>query len=82
MREGGRAYSPGVGWLTILNVDVVRLEQLTDADARADGFETLAAMRRVLAEIYPDLGGDGRQWFRVAFKPEAGERPSEQGKLS
>jgi len=70
VKPGGRAYSPGVGWLAIERVDVVRLDQLTESDAKADGFETLAAMRAMLREIYPNVRRDGRQWFRIAFHPE------------
>jgi hypothetical protein len=82
VKPGGRAWAPGVGWLTILSVDVVRsLEQLTDADAIADGFTTAADMRKVLREIYPNSSGDGRQWFRVEFATEAAPVAREQGRL-
>ena len=61
-----------MGWLSILTVDVVRnLEQLTDADALADGFQSAADMRKMLKQLYPNSRGDGRQWFRVEFQPEA-----------
>lgn len=67
VRAGGRAWAPGVGWLAIGAVEPVVLSDLTAADAAADGFDSLAAMRAVLREIYPDAGGDGKRWFRVRF---------------
>lgn len=58
MKIGERAYSPGIGYLKIESVDVIpRLESLTDADARADGFPSAAEMRRVLRELYPAARG-------------------------
>jgi hypothetical protein len=71
LKPGGRAFSPGLGWLAIESVEVVQLSHLTAADAHADGFQTLAAMKRTLAEIYPETAGDGKQWFRVAFHVES-----------
>ena len=65
---GQRAYSPGLGWLTIERVERVDLEGLADADARADGFDTAAGLRKVLLALYPAHAADGKRWFRVAFK--------------
>src|SRR3954452_23465468 len=46
LKPGQRAFSPGIGWLTIDAFDVlIDLDHLTDADARADGFDTAAEMR-------------------------------------
>jgi hypothetical protein len=70
LRAGQRAFVPGLGWLIIEAVEVVNLDQLGDADARADGFETLAQMKRELHRLYPKRRGDGRQWFRVAFRTD------------
>jgi hypothetical protein len=69
LRAGQRAFAPGLGWLLIESVDVVAdLDDLADADARADGFETLEQMKRALHELYPSRARDGRRWFRVAFR--------------
>jgi hypothetical protein len=58
VKVGERAYSPGIGYLKIESVDVIpRLESLTDADARADGFPSAAEMRRVLRALYPTARG-------------------------
>jgi hypothetical protein len=84
-RAGQRVFSPGVGWLRVEAVEwLANLDRLTDADARADGFENVAAMKRALRRIYPDagaggdgdgadggvsgVGGDGRSWFKVTFQ--------------
>jgi hypothetical protein len=68
VREGQRVFSPGLGWLSIEAVEAVDLESLGDADARADGFDTVTALRDVLAALYPDRAGDGKDWFRVSFR--------------
>ena len=70
VKPGGRAFAPGIGWLLIDSIEIVSLTKLTDADARADGFECARAMRRALREFYPRIARDGRKWFRVAFRRE------------
>jgi hypothetical protein len=75
VKPGARAFAPGVGWLQIGAVDAVELAALGDADARADGFGSLAEMIDALAAIYPDHARDGKRWFRVAFEWEAGSLP-------
>lgn len=79
LRAGGRAYAPGVGWLTIESVEPVDLSALGDDDARADGFDSLGALRAALASLYPDQAGDGKTWFRVCFALDAAEPPRAQG---
>jgi hypothetical protein len=59
-----------VGWLKIEAVDVIELRRLRESDARADGFENVAQMTRMLRQLYPGHARDGRQWFRVAFSRE------------
>jgi hypothetical protein len=73
LKAGQRAYSPGIGWLKIEAVDVIDLARLGENDAKADGFASVAEMKRMLRELYPNQAGDGRQWFRVAFSPEPNE---------
>ena len=75
MKIGERAYSPGIGYLKIESVDVIpRLESLTDADARADGFPSAAEMRRVLRELYP--AARGKRATRAAPTLPARSSPS------
>ena len=68
LRPGERAFSPGLGWLNIDAVEAIELEHLGEADARADGFETMAALREVLITLYPDHASDGKSWFRVGLR--------------
>jgi hypothetical protein len=70
VRAGQRVFSPGLGWLAVDAVEPVDLERLGEDDARADGFDTAAAMTQVLLALYPDHAADGRQWFRVRFTPD------------
>lgn len=73
VRAGERIFSPGVGWLRIDSVErlVGGLDSLSDADAAADGFADLRQMKRALRRLYPQSErekGDGRGWFKVAFR--------------
>jgi hypothetical protein len=67
LRAGQEAFAPGLGWLAIERVEPVDLDALADADALADGFDTLTDLRVVLLALYPDHASDGKQWFRVRF---------------
>ncbi len=80
LRAGQRAYAPGVGWLAIDTVEAVDLDGLSDDDARADGFDTAAALRGVLGELYPDGDSDGKAWFRVCFTLAAAVEPRRAGR--
>ena len=71
VRAGQRVFSPGLGWLAVVAVEQIELAALGDDDARADGFESAAALTGVLLSLYPDHAQDGKQWFRVRFKAEA-----------
>jgi hypothetical protein len=68
MRAGQRSYIPGVGYIRITAVEPVRLEDLTDEDARRDGFSTAEALREELAQLYPDQPADTHRPFRVVFE--------------
>lgn len=68
MRAGQRSYIPGAGHIQILQVEEVRLEDLTEEDAVADGFQSLEELRRELAEIYPNHIAAGRKLFRIIFE--------------
>src|SRR5580658_2873998 len=69
---GVRATTPRLGVLKILDCRRVELESLKEPDARADGFESLAALYETLERIYPDHRSDGRHWYKVTFKWESG----------
>ena len=66
-RAGQRVFAPGVGYLQVLDVKQVKLKDLVRDDARADGFASLAALRRALREMY-DARQRGRPLWRVRFR--------------
>jgi len=59
--------APGIGSLWIESIETVEWLSLTDADAQADGFDTLAELQRAVEEIYPQLHSDGKRWYRIRF---------------
>lgn len=67
MRSGQRSYIPGAGYIRVTVVEPVRLDDLTDDDARPDGFASADALREELARLYPDQLAAGYQAFRVVF---------------
>jgi hypothetical protein len=68
MRAGQRSYIPGVGPVRIHAVDEVRLDDLTDADARPDGFDDARQLRAELEALYAEQLAAGYQAYRVAFE--------------
>jgi hypothetical protein len=73
MRSGQRSYIPGVGHIRLLAVDEVDLAQLSDADARPDGFETADQLREEIARLYPQQLSDGYRAFRIQFERAPGD---------
>jgi hypothetical protein len=68
MRSGQRSYIPGVGPIRVITVERVCLDELTDADARPDGFASAAELREELRSLYgPQLESD-YQAFRITFE--------------
>ena len=77
MRAGQYSYVPGAGYIVIDEVAEVRLEELSDDDARPDGFATAADLRAEIAQLYPSAEADGYRAFRIRFHvcpPEEQER--------
>ena len=68
MRDGQRSYVPGIGAIRIVSVESVELDQLTDADAKPDGFESAEALRQELNGIYGEKLAAGYQAYRVKFR--------------
>ena len=58
---------PGLGRVRIESVRRVEPDELTDEDARADGFADLGAMVRALSDIYPPDERSGRTLYQVRF---------------
>ncbi|MGQ9576364.1 MAG: ASCH domain-containing protein [Thermoguttaceae bacterium] len=68
MKPGQRSYIPGAGPIQILAVEEVSLEELTDEDARPDGFATAAELREEINRLYPEQLARGYRTFRVGFQ--------------
>jgi hypothetical protein len=71
MRVGQRSYIPGVGYIHLSVVEQVELANLTDDDARPDGFETADELRAEIARLYPDKLAEGYKAFRIVFTLDA-----------
>jgi hypothetical protein len=67
MKPGQRSYIPGAGYILIDAVDEVALPALTDDDARLDGFESAAALRAEIEQLYPKQLAAGHRAFRIRF---------------
>jgi hypothetical protein len=67
MKVGQRSYIPGVGYIGVDAVDQVELGELTDDDARLDGFADMAALQSELETLYADRLDAGEGVFRVRF---------------
>ncbi|MGE0534703.1 MAG: ASCH domain-containing protein [Pirellulales bacterium] len=67
MRAGQRSYIPGAGYIEVLAVDEIALDELTDGDALPDGFASAAELRAELAALYADELTAGYRAYRVRF---------------
>jgi hypothetical protein len=84
MKAGQRSYIPGVGYIQITAVDEVALVDLTDEDARLDGFPTADSLRTEIEQLYPQQLAEGNRAFRVRFRllPEAEQQAAREAKLA
>jgi hypothetical protein len=79
VRAGQIVNSAGIGRLEIASVDRIEWANLTEGDARDDGFASLAELDRAVRRIYPRIDGDGRSWFKIRFRvfePERSVKPN------
>lgn len=67
-RAGQRSYIPGDGYIWITAVDPVRLDELTDDDARLDGFSSASALLAEIQALYADHLAEGHQAYRLRFR--------------
>jgi hypothetical protein len=67
MRAGQRSYIPGAGYIRIDAVEEVQLADLTDDDARPDGFPSAVELRAEIAALYPKELAAGHRAFRIVF---------------
>ncbi|MHC4294712.1 MAG: ASCH domain-containing protein, partial [Planctomycetota bacterium] len=58
---------PGLGHVHIDSVRLMRVKDLRSSDARADGFENLADLKRTLREMYPPECRSGRTLYQIHF---------------
>src|SRR5688572_15466750 len=65
MRPGQRSYIPGAGYIRVHAVDEVELADLTDEDARLDGFDSADALRAEIAALYARQLAGGYRAYRV-----------------
>jgi hypothetical protein len=82
MRPGQRSYIPGAGYIRLDTVEEVRLEALTDADARPDGFDSADQLREEIAKLYPQQLADGYRAYRIVFRllpPEEQKKSASPG---
>lgn len=73
MRAGQRSYIPGAGYIRVLGVDAVELTDLTDDDARPDGFASAADLLAEIESLYAEQIAAGYQAYRVTFELMPGE---------
>ena len=67
MKPGQRSYIPGAGYIRVTDVEEVQLDELTDDDARPDGFDTADHLRAEIRRLYPRQLADGHKAFKIAF---------------
>lgn len=67
LKSGQRSYIPGLGYIQVLSVEEVRFDELTDADAQPDGFETVQELRAEIQELYEKKETGALRTFRVLF---------------
>jgi hypothetical protein len=79
MRAGQRSYIPGAGYIRVTAVDEVQLDELTDDDARRDGFETADQLRAEIAQLYDRQLATGHRAYRVAFHVLPAEQQKKNG---
>lgn len=67
VRAGAVCPVRGLGRLRIERVEIATLSKLTAGDAKADGFASLAALRREIRQLYPRPAREGRLLYKVHF---------------
>jgi len=66
-RPGSVHLVPGLGRVRIESVEPANSRTLTEDDARADGFDSLKALREALDHLYPRSRRKLRTLYRVRF---------------
>ena len=68
MKSGQRSYIPGVGYIRIGVVEQIELQDLTDEDAKLDGFDSACLLKSELDQLYSKQITEGHQVYRVVFQ--------------
>lgn len=69
----------GLGKVRIDEAGRVKIRDLTDAHAKADGFADLQALKTALHDLYPPARREGRKLYLVRFTlEEEGEEGPEK----
>lgn len=64
----GRTYRiQGLGSVKISAIAPTTLASLTDADARVDGFDSLAALKKALRKLYSPMQRKTRTLYQIRF---------------
>jgi hypothetical protein len=66
-RPGSIHTVPGLGRVRIERVSRAKPDDITDDDARNDGFASAAELHQALAELYPLDRRQGRTLYKVQF---------------
>ena len=67
IRAGSVHRVPGLGNVRIDEVRCIEPQDLTDADARADGFENVIELKRALERMYPPESRRNRKLYQIHF---------------
>jgi hypothetical protein len=71
VRPGSLHTVPGLGKVHIDESRPVEFADLTNSDAKVDGFKSLRALKAALNDLYPPEYRQGRKLYMVRFKLEA-----------
>jgi hypothetical protein len=66
-KPGTRLRSPHLGVCLVTDIQEIDPDQLTDHDARLDGFDSLDQLRDKLVELYGSTRPPGRRCFKLTF---------------
>ena len=76
VREGAVCRISGLGKLRIDRVRCIGQAELSDEDARLDGFENLTALQQALGKMYPANKRKGRKFYQIHFTFLCPDKPS------
>ncbi|OHB78760.1 MAG: hypothetical protein A2V98_06585 [Planctomycetes bacterium RBG_16_64_12] len=82
LRSGQRSYIPGAGYIRVVTVEEVELDNLTDDDARLDGFDTAEALHAEISRLYPQPVVAECKAYRVVFELLPADEQDRQAKAS